>query len=123
MSEDWDYKSPVNGQPTPRPTLITSENAREYAERSAKVRRENGMIRNALLKELAKTKTTKDGRVIGGYEAMAESAIANAMKNPRYWELVRDSIGEKPTDNLNINSIPTGEFKVYIGKPDEPIVD
>ena len=118
MSKDWDYKSPVNGQPTPRPTLITSENAREYAERSAKVRRENGKIRNALLKELAKTKTTKDGRVIGGYEAMAESAIANAMKNPKFWELIRDTIGEKPVDKVDMSHAFVGDFDIVLDGED-----
>lgn len=119
MSEDWDYKSPVNGQPTPRGKPFTTESARECAQKSHEVQRENGMIRNALLRELAKLKTTKDGREISGVDAMAESAIAMAMKNPRFWELVRDSIGEKPTDNLNINSVPMGAFKVHIGKPNE----
>ena len=83
MSEDWDYKSPVNGQPTPRPTLITSENAREYAERSAEVRRENGMIKNALMRELSKTLTSKDGSKIKGIDAMAQSAVAMAMTKPK----------------------------------------
>ena len=119
MSEDWDHKSPVNGQPLPRGKPFDTESARESAQKSHKVQRENGMIRNALLRELAKTKVLKDGREIGGYDAMAEAAIANALKNPRYWELVRDSIGEKPTDNSNIAHSFDGDVVVSMKRNDE----
>ncbi len=118
MPEKKKPKSPVNGQPTPHPKLITSENAREYAQRSAKVRRENGMIKNALMRELSKTLTSKDGSKIKGIDAMAQSAVAMAMKNPKYWELVRDTIGEKPNDNVKMTHEMGDGAVILIGYDD-----
>lgn len=103
---DEGIRSPVNGQPLPRGRPITSESAGELAQKSHEAKKENGTIRNALLRELAKTKRMKDGRELTGWEAMAEAAVVMSVKNPRFWELVRDTIGEKPVDNMNLNMTP-----------------
>lgn len=119
MSEDNRPVSPINGQPVPRGRPFTSETAREAAQKSNEKQALEKSLRECLLRELAKTRETKDGRKITGREALCEAAVIMALKNPKYWELIRDTIGEKPTDKVDINSIPMGEFKVHIGKPDE----
>lgn len=119
MGEDNKPVSPINGQPVPRGKPFTSETAREAAQKSNEKQALERTLRECLLKELSKKRTMKDGREMTGREAMCEAAVAMSLKNPRFWELVRDSIGEKPTDNLNINSVPMGAFKVHIGKPNE----
>lgn len=119
MSEKKKPRSPVNGQPTPNPTLITSANAREYAARSHKVRREKGRIREALLKELDKMYTTNEGEQVDGYTLMAKAAIARMMKNPKYWEIVRDTTGEKPIDKVDMDVSGDAHIKVWFPDDDD----
>lgn len=61
----------------------------------------SGKVRNlkARLKEWAED---------GGYELMVEMAQQEIEKgNTKMWELVRDTVGEKPKDELNIEgSVP-----------------
>lgn len=39
----------------------------------------------------------------GGYEKMTEVAMAN-LDNPRFWELIRDTIGEKPKEQISLET-------------------
>lgn len=42
-----------------------------------------------------------------------------ALKNPKYWELIRDTIGEKPTDKVDMSHAFAGDFEIVLGIEDE----
>lgn len=110
--------SPINGQPLPKGRQFTSETAREAAKKSNEKQALERSLRKCLLKELNKTRLMKDGRELTGREAMCEAAVAMSLKNPRFWELIRDTIGEKPTDNVNLASSFDGEIVVSMKRND-----
>lgn len=103
-------KSPINGQPLPRGKPFTSETAREARLKRAADEKAVKSFREALLTELAND---------NNYKVLAKAAIENAKNNPRYWELIRDTIGEKPTDKLDMTAKADGDFVIKIGKGDE----
>ena len=112
------YRSPINGQPLPRGKPFTSETAREAALKSNAKQAAKRSLKECLLTELAKTKETKDGRKITGLEAMCEAAVAMSLKNPKFWELIRDTIGEKPTDKLDMSHAFIGDFDIVLDGED-----
>lgn len=113
-----EHKSPLSGVAPPAVHRFNSANAAEYARKSHKVRREKGRIRDALLKELDKMYTTNDGEQVDGYTLMAKAAIARMIKNPKYWEIVRDTTGEKPKDNVALSHAFMGDFEIVLGDED-----
>jgi len=117
-----EIRSPISGAPLPRGKPFTKDNAGNNALKANEAKRENYSIKNSLLRELAKTKRMKDGRTLTGWEAMAEAAVVMSVKNPRFWELIRDTIGEKPTDKMDVHG-SIGDFNILVGPPNEPTDD
>ena len=75
---------------------FSEETARKAAEKSAEVRRANGML-SADLKEQLDEATIR---------AINDKIISLAKKgNLKAYELIRDGIGEKPTDKLAIGTV------------------
>lgn len=114
-----EHKSPLSGVAPPAVHRFNSENAAGYAKKSAEVRREKGRIKAALLKELDKMYTTNDGEQVDGYTLMAKAAIARMMKNPKYWEIVRDTTGEKPIDKVDMDVSGDAHIKVWFPDDDD----
>ncbi len=80
------------------------ENARKGGIASGKARREKKMIQEALQKALkGKYVVGEEGKLLGGYEALAVAMIQQAVGgNVQAFKEIRDTIGEKPTDTLEI---------------------
>lgn len=80
------------------------ENARKGGIASGKARREKKLIQEALQKAL-KGKYVVGEEKLGGYEALAVAMIHQAVGgNVQAFKEIRDTIGEKPTDTLEIGS-------------------
>ena len=118
MTKDNRPVSPINGQPLPKGRQFTSETAREAAKKSNEKQALERSLRKCLLKELSKTRLMKDGRELTGREAMCEAAVAMSLKNPKFWELIRDTIGEKPTDKLDVSHAFIGDFDIVLDGED-----
>lgn len=105
--------SPVNGQPLPRgrPPFKPGEEAREIGKRGGKKsgqkRKERKTLREDLLAALTDMKIPQKetGKKIPVQEALSIAMIKSALNgNVRAYEIIRDTIGEKPVENLNIVS-------------------
>lgn len=90
------------------------ENARKGGIASGKARREKKMIQEALQKALkGKYVVGEEGKLLGGYEALAVAMIQQAVGgNVQAFKEIRDTIGEKPTDTLEIGSESMTGIKV-----------
>lgn len=80
----------------------TSEQAREYGakggKKSGEVRRQNKSLRQAL-RFLLQEGYEKDGKTLDGFEIIATKVFEQALAgNVKAFEVIRDSIGEKPTE-------------------------
>lgn len=100
--------SPVNGQPLPRgkPFTKDDERAKNAGKRSGKARGERKTLREDLLTLLREEITDKkSGRVMETQAALSAALIKQALSgNTKAYEIIRDTIGEKPIDNVNIIS-------------------
>ena len=100
--------SPVNGQPLPKGIRFTKddERARNAGRKSGKVRAERKSLREELLQLLEqKIKDEETGEMMTTQASMSMALILQALAgNTKAFEIVRDTIGEKPVDNLNIVS-------------------
>lgn len=102
--------SPINGQPLPiGRTWKTSEEASEAGKkggkRSGQVRRERRTLREELLKLLQEKVPGKNGQSRPAQEAISTAIVKQAMSgNIRAYEVIRDTIGEKPIENVKIIS-------------------
>lgn len=102
--------SPVNGQPLPRgrPPFKPGEEAREIGrkggEKSGKKRKARKTLREDLLAVLTKLEIPQeDGGKMPVQEALSTSLIKAALNgNVRAYEIIRDTIGEKPVENVSI---------------------
>ena len=100
--------SPVNGQPLPegRPWKTreeASEAGKKGGKRSGQVRRERKTLREELLRLLNEKVPGKDGTERPAQEAISTALMKQAMKgNIRAFEIIRDTIGEKPVENVNV---------------------
>ena len=103
--------SPVNGQPLPRgkPFEAGDERAKNAGKRSGKKRKARKTLREDLLAVLTKLEIPqKDGRKMPVQEALSTSLIKAALNgNVRAYETIRDTIGEKPVENVVVT---TGDF-------------
>ncbi len=118
MTKDNRPVSPINGQPLPKGRRFTSETAREAAKKSNEKQALKRSLKDCLLKELGKSRLMKDGRELTGREAMCEAAVAMALKNPKFWELIRDTIGEKPVDKKEMSHAFIGDFDIVLDGED-----
>lgn len=100
--------SPVNGQPLPRgkPFTKDDERAKNAGKKSGKTRGERKTLREDLLTLLREEITDKkSGRVMETQAALSAALIKQALSgNTKAYEIIRDTIGEKPIDNVNIIS-------------------
>lgn len=102
--------SPVNGQPLPRGRpFLTSEQAREAGKKGGKKSAQKRKERKTLREDLIATLTDMEipqketGKKIPVQEALSIAVIKAALNgNVRAYEIIRDTIGEKPIENLNI---------------------
>lgn len=70
-------------------------------KKSAEVRRARKTLREELLSLLSEDIKDKNGKSVNTQVAMSSSLIKEALKgNTKAFELVRDTIGEKPVDKV-----------------------
>lgn len=81
---------------------LTKEEAKRRGslggKKSAQVRRENKLIRDRILERMGED----------DWDTMIDNLIARASEDTKSFETLRDTIGQKPTDKLELNDI-TGE--------------
>lgn len=98
--------SPVNGVPLPMGREFkVGEEQREIARRGGKksgeVRRARKTLREELLALLSQEIKDENGNPVNTQVAMSTSLIKEAIDgNTKAFELVRDTIGEKPVDKV-----------------------
>lgn len=101
--------SPINGVPLPVGKPFEKgeeqrERAKKAGKRSAEVRRARKTLREELLELLKVEIKDKDGNKSGNTQKAISSALIKQamMGNTRAFEIIRDTIGEKPAENVNI---------------------
>lgn len=98
--------SPINGQPLPEGREFKQgEEQREIARRGGKksgeVRRARKTLREELLALLSQDIRTESGEKVNTQVAMSTSIIKEALDgNTKAFEIIRDTIGEKPVDKV-----------------------
>lgn len=102
--------SPINGVELPvgKPFKAGEEQrekSRQAGKRSVEVRRARKTLREEFLNLLTVKVKGKDGKSKSTQEAISSAMIRQAMMgNTKAFELIRDTIGEKPTEIVNILS-------------------
>lgn len=102
--------SPVNGQPVPvGKTWKTSEEASEAGKKggikSGEARRARKTLREELLALLGEKRPDKQGNMVQVQTAMSTALIKSALGGSvRAYEVIRDTIGEKPAENVTLTS-------------------
>ena len=69
---------------------LTVEEQSRGGKRSGEVRRENKLIKDRILERMGET----------DWDTMIDNLIARANEDTRSFEVLRDTIGQKPTDRL-----------------------
>lgn len=111
MADKERPKSPINGQPLPKGhQWETSEEAREAGrkggKKSGEVRRARKTLREELLDLLTEDITDKNGRQMQTQKAISASMVKQALTgNTKAYEIIRDTIGEKPIDKVMISEV------------------
>lgn len=89
----------------------SSEQAREYGRKGGKKKAENARKRKALKEELEilLEAIAEDGKTY--QESISISLIKEAQKgNTKAYEVIRDTIGQKPKENVNISGEVNNPF-------------
>lgn len=100
--------SPLNGQPIPvgQPFVAGDLRAVEAQKKAVEARRKRRTLREELLALLADDIKDKKGRVVQAQTAMSSALLKEALSgNTKAFEIIRDTIGEKPMDTVQI-SVP-----------------
>ncbi len=100
-----EYKSPINGQPLPRgKPYVTSEQAREAGKKGGKASAEKRKRMKTLKEELEKLLADEyNGHTV--QELITVSLIKQAKEgNIRAFETIRDTIGQKPVDKVEMTA-------------------
>lgn len=111
MAEKERPRSPINGQPLPEGhQWKTSEEAREAGRKggvkSGEVRRARKTLREELEALLTEEITDKNGRRMQTQKAISASMIKQALTgSTKAFELIRDTIGEKPVDKVMLAEV------------------
>ena len=95
--------SPVNGQPIPegKPFVRGDSRAREAQLKGVATKKARRSLREELI-ALLSTEVKVDGKMRSVQEAVSTALTKQAMKgNTRAFEVIRDTIGEKPVENVN----------------------
>lgn len=109
MNEDRP-KSPINGVPLPRgKPFERGEEQREKARKagliSGEVRRARKTLREELLELLTVEVVDSKGNKNSTQAALSSALIKQALRgNTKAFEIIRDTIGEKPAENVNLVS-------------------
>lgn len=112
MDEKKRPVSPINGQPLPRgkpfePGEEQREKSRRAGKRSGEVRAARKTLREELL-QLLTVNVEKNGKNEQTQTAMSAALIKQALNgNTKAFEIIRDTIGEKPTESV---AIVTADF-------------
>lgn len=104
-----DQRSPITGQPVPQGQKFTSSTARENGAKGGKRTQARKKQMKALrqeLEELLAAKTTdRHGKKVTVQRAMSARLIDQAMHGSvRAFEVIRDTIGQRPVDEVNMNA-------------------
>lgn len=90
---------------------LTAEERRELAQKAGKksgeVRREKADLKKQMQIWLdAEVSKDANGNTLTGAEYMVQVAVREMRKgNPKFWELIRDTAGQKPIDRIQIAEI------------------
>lgn len=80
---------------------LTLEEQKKGGKRSGEVRRARKTLREELLALLSQDIRTEDGGKVNTQVAMSTSIIKEALDgNTKAFEIIRDTIGEKPVDKV-----------------------
>lgn len=111
-------KSPINGSTLPEghAPFKAGEEAREMGRKggikSGEVRRARRTLREELNDLLTQDITDKNGRLLTTQTAISAAMIKQALSgNTKAYEIIRDTIGEKPVD------------KIMMAEVDQKIID
>lgn len=112
MSENNKRVSPISGAPLPRGRPFKQGNeqreiARKGGKKSAQVRAQRKTLREELLAVLTDMKIPEKstGKEVPVQEALSVSLIRSALNgNVKAYEIIRDTIGEKPTESVTVLS-------------------
>lgn len=103
--------SPINGQPLPEgaPPFQPGEQAREAGRKgglkSAAKRAARKTLREELEILLSQDIHDKNGRTMNTQTAMSTSIIKAALNGSvRAFEVIRDTVGEKPVENVTVTA-------------------
>lgn len=99
--------SPVNGQPLPvgKPFATGDERASEAGKKSAESRLARKTLREELLSLLESDVVDKKGNTKQAQVAMSAALIKQAISgNTKAFEIIRDTIGEKPVDKVEMKT-------------------
>lgn len=104
--------SPINGQPVPTngKVIQAGEEARQLGrkggKKSAAIRAARKSLREELLELLTVDITDKNGKLMKTQTAISASMIKQALTgNTKAFEIIRDTIGEKPIDKVMVTEI------------------
>ncbi len=130
MAEKERPKSPINGQPLPQGKVIQAgEEARELGKKggvkSGEVRRARKTLREELEALLTEEITDKNGRRMQTQKAISASMIKQALTgSTKAFELIRDTIGEKPVDKVMLAEVDQATIdeveQLIFGGSEEP---
>ena len=85
---------------------LSQEEAKKGGKASGEARRQKRDIRLAMEALLEKNYKGKDGKVLSGAQAIALKQMEKALKgDPKAFELVRDSAGQKPVDKVVVAEV------------------
>lgn len=85
---------------------FTKEDNRKGGIKSGETRRRKRLLREALEALLEQEYHTSDGRTVAGDEAISIKLMQNALNGDnRAFEIIRDTIGQKPVDRVEVDSI------------------
>lgn len=90
---------------------LTAEERRKLAQKAGKksgeVRREKADLKKQMQIWLdAEVSKDANGNTLTGAEYMVQVAVREMRKgNPKFWELIRDTAGQKPIDRIQIAEI------------------
>ena len=91
---------------------LTAEEQSMGGKRSAEVRREKRELRKALEILMEQEITDKKGNTKTGTEAMAIAVFQKALKGDiRAFEVVRDTVGQKPIEKVQVAEIDAETIK------------
>ena len=112
MADKERPRSPINGQPLPeghapfKAGEEARENGRKGGVKSGEARRARKTLREELQDLLIQDIVDKNGRQITTQTAISASMIKQALAgNTKAYEIIRDTIGEKPVDKVMLAEV------------------